>query len=154
MSKAIILLLLLSFAVYSCATIVNGTEQQVSFSSNPSGANVSINGQDVGKTPLSTDLKRKETHFVKIELDGYNPYEMTFVRKVSGWAWGNILLGGFIGLAIDAHQGGMYKLNPEQVMAELKKDNTAVGLEQNNIYIFVTFNPSADWQKIAQMDRN
>jgi hypothetical protein len=35
--------------------------------------------------------------------------------------WGNIVFGGIIGLAVDAITGGLYKLAPEQVSAQLAR---------------------------------
>src|SRR6056297_542367 len=93
-----------------CASIIHGTGQDVGFSSSPTNALVTINGVELGRTPLTTELKRKNNHMVKLELDGYMPYETTFTRKVSGWVWGNIVFGGLIGLAVDGISGGIYKL--------------------------------------------
>lgn len=151
--KASAVVILLSFFVY-CGTLVNGTSQEIAFSSIPTGAKVTIGGKIIGNTPLKSDLKRKDTHFVKVELEGYQSYEMAFTRKVSGWVWGNILLGGLIGLAIDAHQGGMYKLIPEQLNAELKKNDSNTSINNDNLYIFVTLIPNPNWEKIGQLTRN
>jgi hypothetical protein len=81
---------------------MQGTKQQIGISSNPSGANVIIDGKNFGNTPLTAELSRKDNHIVKIELDGFLPYETTLTKKVSGWVAGNIIFGGLIGLAIDA----------------------------------------------------
>ncbi len=44
---------------------------------------------------------------------------MALNRKVSVWVWGNIVFGGLIGLPIDALTGGLYKIEPDVVSAEL-----------------------------------
>ena len=56
-----------------CATIMQGTTQSVGVTSNPTGATVSRNGQTVGKTPVIVDLRRKDQHFIHVEMDGYQP---------------------------------------------------------------------------------
>ena len=114
-----------------CATIMHGTRQDVSITSVPSGAAVTVNGQDKGKTPIAVELARKDKHLVKVELAGYLPFEQYLVRKVSGWVWGNLVFGGIPGLAVDAITGGLYKVAPEEVTAtlrEVKPASSSTGL--------------------------
>jgi len=40
-------------------TIINGSKQEVIFNSKPEGAEVSVNGQKIGKTPFTWELPRK-----------------------------------------------------------------------------------------------
>jgi len=103
----------------ACATIMHGSRQDVSIASVPSGASVTINGQERGKTPVAVELPRKDKHLLKIELPGYLPFESYLVRRVSGWVWGNLVFGGIPGLAIDAITGGLYNVKPEEVTATL-----------------------------------
>ena len=56
---------------------------------------------------------------MKVEFPGYQPFEATVTRSVSGWVAGNILFGGLIGLSVDAISGGLYTLGPEQITATL-----------------------------------
>lgn len=104
-----------------CATVMQGTRQNVGISSIPSGAAVTIDGQNIGKTPVSPKLTRKEKHLVRVELEGYQPYETYLVKKTSGWVFGNLVFGMLPGLVIDSISGGLYKLNPEQVEVRLEK---------------------------------
>lgn len=64
-------------------------------------------------------LSRSDNHIVRIQMDGYQPFDATITRSVSGWVWGNLVFGGLIGLAVDATSGGLYKLTPEQVSAQM-----------------------------------
>jgi len=148
--KSIIVLLLIVVTVSSCATIMQSTTQQVSFNSNPSGATVTINGQQRGTTPVIVDLKRKDAFTVKIELTGYSPYELALTRKISGWVWGNIVIGGLPGLVIDAATGGMYILTPEQVNAELRQLST-IQSNEDELLITVVMNAENDWEKVGQL---
>ncbi len=88
-------------AFAGCASIMHGTTQQIGIGSNPSGAKVTVGGQSFGTTPTIADLKRGDNHIVKIELDGYLPFETTLTKKVSGWVWGNIVFGGLICISFD-----------------------------------------------------
>ena len=149
------LLILSSFLLFSCGTIMHGSSQEVAISSNPSDAQVTIDGNVIGNTPLTKSLSRKDKHSVKIDLEGYHTYETTILRKTSGWVWGNIVFGGLIGLAVDAISGGIYKLSPEQMQAELREGGTVAKVSDNgdNLMIVVTLTPKEQWAKIGQMEK-
>jgi hypothetical protein len=146
--------LLLTFVLIGCGTIMQGTTQEVGISSNPSSAKVSINGRDLGSTPIVADLKRKDTHTIKVELEGYQPYEITLTRKTSGWVWGNLVLGGLVGLVIDAVKGGMYNLTPDQVMAEMRDTKSAQVKLEDGVYLNIVLVPNPQWEKIGQLSRD
>lgn len=96
-------------------------------------------------------LSRKDNHFVRIEMAGYQPYEATLTRGVSGWVWGNIVFGGLIGLAVDAIDGGMYNLTPEQVSASLSANHAEIGKTGDGLYVFVVLKPAPGWVKVGQL---
>lgn len=150
-TKLTILTVLMLGFTQACGTIIQGTTQEIGISSNPSKASVTINGQDKGTTPLIVDLKRKDSHTIRIELDGYEPYETTLTRKVSGWVWGNIVFGGLIGLAVDAISGGMYKLTPEQISAELRDGNLSFDETEEGFLIAIVLEPNPEWEKIDSL---
>ena len=135
----------------NCGTIMHGTTQEISISSSPSNALVTVNRQLTGRTPVVFDLSRKNRHLVQIELDGYEPYELTMTRSVSGWVVGNILFGGLIGLAVDAISGGLYKLSPEMINAEMRSAGTSVNMKDGSVYVVVVLEPSPDWERIGQL---
>jgi hypothetical protein len=138
--------------VSGCATIIHGSKQTVGISSNPTKATVTIDGQLIGETPVSTILTRGDNHIVSIELPGYMPYETNLIRKVDGWIAGNIIFGGLIGLAVDAISGGMYKLTPEQIHSELL-NQTADAVKSGNVYLFITLNPDPEWEMVYTMKK-
>ncbi len=103
-----------------CATIVHGTNQQVSISSTPSGASVRVNGQYYGVTPLVLNLRRKEIHIVQMTKEGYQDYEITLERAISAWTVGNAAFGdGLIFAALDGMDGAFYRLHPDELVATL-----------------------------------
>lgn len=145
---------LAAVAACGCATIVQSPRQQVSVASTPSGATVSIDNIERGKTPLIAELKRKDSHVLRIELAGYQPYEATLNRRVSGWVWGNVVFGGLIGLAVDALTGSMYKLSPEQVSAALTSGQAATQRNKDGVYVFAVLAPQPGWTRVGQLTRN
>ena len=125
--KKIFGLAVVSMALFltSCATLVNGTKQTVSFNSEPSGATVILvnkKGQEtaIGKTPMMTDIPRK-TKSVKFSTDGYytetyNAYENAHVH----WLYYIDAICGLVPAIIDISSGA-YILLEENVKVELKK---------------------------------
>lgn len=151
---SILTILLFLLLTKACGTIIQGTTQEVGINSNPSNASVTINGQNHGNTPMIIDLKRKDSHMVKIELDGYHPYETTLTRTTSGWVWGNIIFGGLIGLAVDASAGGMYQLTPEQIEAELRHPQAEALTTDDGLLIAIVLEADPSWEKIGNLKLN
>jgi len=102
------------------------------------GRAVLVNGQPRGDTPIVADLDRKDQHRIRIELEGYPPYEVARSCSVTGWVWGNLVFGGIPGLAVGATTGGLYQLSPEPVMAELREaGESEVSVEDGRILVTV-----------------
>lgn len=135
----------------SCATVMHGTRQAVGIASNPSNASVWIDRNYAGNTPVIVEMSRKDNHIVRIELDGYQPYEATFSRQLSGWVFGNIVFGGVIGLAVDAISGGLYMLTPDQIQAELRSNQMAYSKKSDDSYIAIVLEPNPSWKKIGNL---
>jgi len=91
------LILLLLGILPGCATIVKGTTQSIPVASDPSRADVWVDGNLRGRTPVDLELKRKRNHLVTIEKAGHQSKSVPVVKDVGGAVWGNILLGGLIG---------------------------------------------------------
>ncbi|MEW6777653.1 MAG: PEGA domain-containing protein [Bdellovibrionota bacterium] len=139
-----------------CASIFNQTKQEVLISSEPGGALIRVNGIERGRTPVGLRLKRKQRNVVRLELEGYVPYEIQLHREVSGWFFGNLILGGLVGMAIDAGTGGMYSLEPEEVQTRLTaKSVSTVGDENPDgdaLYLFVVMRADPSWRKVGQLE--
>lgn len=135
----------------ACASIMHGTHQDVGISSAPTGAAITIDNLRSGNTPVIAKLTRKDNHIVRIEMPGYQPIDLTLTRSVSGWVWGNVAFGGLFGLAVDAIDGGMYKLSPEQLTASLITTNASIKKLGDGLYVLVVLKPESDWAKVAQL---
>jgi len=110
--------------IVSCASIVSGTKQEVSISSDPPEAAIKIlgtGGEEVytGITPAAVKLKRKSEYDVFISLDGYKEEKIHISKGFNGWYLGNIICGGIIGLIIDASNGAINKLEPDVISVSL-----------------------------------
>lgn len=157
MKKSIItcsLVLILLFS--SCATIISGSKQTVKFSSNPSSASVFIDEVEVGKTPFEMKLARKSEHSVMIKLDGYQTYQTNLTKSFNAWYFGNILIGGLIGLVVDPITGAIYNLTPNKINSEMTKITDGVVLKKSgkdDIYIAVALNIDPNWEKVGQLEK-
>ncbi len=136
-----------------CATIMHGSQQDVGISSTPSNARVSVDNKPLGNTPVVANLKSGDTHFVKIELDGFLPFETTLTKRVTGWVWGNIVFGGVLGLAVDAMTGSLYRLTPDQVSAQLARQGLAGTMSRDGLFVVLVPAADASWEKVGEMVR-
>lgn len=143
------LTLLLSTLLVGCATIVTGTSTDVSLQSDPSEAEIEINGQDRGETPTTLSLDSDRAYTVELSLEGYEDETIQLEKSTSGWVAGNILLGGIPGLIVDAATGGLYVLKPENVNASLDEE-TADASER--LTIRVAMNVDTSQQKVGQLE--
>lgn len=100
---------------------------------------------------MIVEMSRKDNHLVTIALEGYLPYEINFSKKLSGWVFGNIVFGGFIGLAVDAVTGGLYKLTPEQVQVELRSNRMAYSKKSNESCVLVVLEANPSWEKVGNL---
>ena len=140
----------------ACATIVHGGHEDLSFASTPPGARVFIDDTAKGTTPTTINFSRKREHRLRIELDGYKPYTARITRHTSDWVFANLLIGGIIGVAIDAGTGAMYKLSPKDLQAALVTpgDTTAaVTAHGDRLMIAVVLRPDPSWEKMGQLER-
>jgi hypothetical protein len=89
-----------------------------------------------------------------MEMEGYYPYEMKIKREMDGWFLGNLLFGGLIGIIVDASNGAMYKLTPDQVVAQMGK-TTAMNSNKTDdkIYVAVTLDIDPAWERIGTMEK-
>ncbi len=132
---------LLVFVIIGCASIITGTRQGISISSTPSGAKIKIERSGPAKTkvvewegmtPAKVKLKRKYEYLVTISMEGYKTAEVMLEHGTNGWVWGNLLLGGIIGLIVDFSNGAAKKLKPNEISINLAMSSNSLG--EKNVY--------------------
>ena len=116
----LVALVFVYFLTTGCATIIKGTTQEIPISSDPSGADILVDGQLVGTTPADVEIKRKRDHLVVIEKTNYQPKSVAVVKNVGGAVWGNIIAGGLIGWGVDAASGAQNNLTPKTIYVRLE----------------------------------
>ncbi len=89
MTRLILLVLVLTST--GCATMVNGRSQDVLVLSEPSGASIRLNGQDVGSTPTTVRMRRRGPAALVVSKPGYVDASIPVAKKESGWLFGNLM---------------------------------------------------------------
>jgi hypothetical protein len=122
----------------SCATIFSGNTSLVTGHSEPPKATITITNRKnrvvySGHTPATFRLKSgagfftKASYKVKFELEGFEESTVPIHSTINGWYFGNILIGGVVGLLIiDPATGAMWKIKNDFVDEKLvpKPNNT------------------------------
>jgi uncharacterized protein YceK len=122
-----LILISLICLVSGCATIFSGSPSTLSIKTVPKDVTVTVIGggnKQVQHTPCSIVLDKKNDYTVILEYEGYRSEEVLIQRSLNGWVFGNILLGGIIGLAVDGVTGNMWNHNLNTINTELVKAKT------------------------------
>ena len=91
--RNILYVLVLILVTSGCATVIDGSNQLVTFNSSPNGAKIYANGMEIGTTPLTTSMKRSKTTMILAKKNGYEDQQLALQTKLNNWFWGNFLLG-------------------------------------------------------------
>ncbi len=99
----------------SCATIVRGTEQQISINTNPTGAKVQISNGQSCNSPCSLKVKRDQPLQLTISNEGCSTQTASMIPSLAG---GGVIMGGLI----DYGTGAVYDLQPNPMTITLDCD--------------------------------
>jgi PEGA domain-containing protein len=117
-------LIFLVFLTTSCATIISGSTQEVSFNSEPQGVEVTVGGKVIGKTPVTLQMDKKSGQMVEFNLEGYRRQTRSLETRIDGWFWGNIVLGGLFGSTTDGIAGSVHEYSPGQYFVTMAPVNS------------------------------
>ena len=101
------LLLALALAAPGCATILKGRTDQITVVTDPPGAQVVVNGEPKGLSPVTFAVPSDQSLDIKATRDGYKPEEVSNEpSERSGYELWDVL-GGIIPLLIDRNDGAV-----------------------------------------------
>lgn len=117
----------LSVMLGGCASVTRGTTENISIASTPSGVEAVVGGMDVPTTcttPCSVVVKRNADISITFQKEGYEPQIVPLSRDIpgsgaAGFA-GNLLLGGVIGMGVDAATGAATDHKPNPVIVTMQ----------------------------------
>jgi len=139
MSRPHVVLIVAVLAGSGCATMISGKTQTISVASDPSGAQVTAQpGGFRATTPGALTLKRLASGYrLRFEKEGYASVDVRLRSSTNGWVWGNLLIGGLIGIAVDYGNGSAYVMSPRTVEAHLEARGDDVGrVSSDTLYVF------------------
>ena len=106
-----------------CATVTRGSTDQVQIISDPVGVNARTSTGYSCTTPCTIQVPRKDDFTVVFQAPGYETVTVPVTAQVAGAGAagfaGNVLLGGIIGMAVDASTGAAYSHVPNPVSAKM-----------------------------------
>jgi hypothetical protein len=114
-----------------CASVTRGTTENISIATTPSGATADISGLETPTqcvTPCVVQAKRSADIIVAISKPGYEPQTIPLTKEIpgsgaAGFA-GNLLLGGLVGMGVDAATGAALDHKPNPVIVTLQPRGT------------------------------
>ena len=112
-----------------CGLMFCGTHDDVTVARVPKGTTVLIDGevQVMPATGLEVELRRKTSHVVRFEREGYHPVEVTLRRRDNGMQYANVawflagILPAYVAVIVDQSAGGLWYLQPDHVKCRMKK---------------------------------
>ncbi|GAB4349998.1 MAG: hypothetical protein OHK0038_28490 [Flammeovirgaceae bacterium] len=116
--KKFLALIFIPTILFGCASVFKGGSQVVSFSSDPDGAEVIIDGQSRGETPLSVSLKKNKYSTVTIKKKGYKTISRPLEKSYDVVALLNIT---WDSSTTDLISGAAYEYEPNTYHFKLSK---------------------------------
>ncbi len=105
----------------ACATITRGSVDQIQIQSSPPGVMARLSTGTVCMTPCTIPVGRKDEFSVMFQKEGFEDQVVevkTAVQGAGGAGFaGNVLIGGLIGMGVDASTGAAYDHVPNPVSA-------------------------------------
>jgi len=111
-------------ALGGCATVTRGTTEQITINSEPAGADAKSSiGHACTATPCTWEVSRKSEFVVSFSKPGYHDMQVPVSTRIAGAGAvgfaGNVVVGGLIGMGVDAATGSTLEHYPNPVMASL-----------------------------------
>lgn len=113
----------------ACATLTRGTTEEVNVLVDPGDATItSTIGHSCSGIPCKITAPRKTEFTVTAAKDGYKPQSVYLTSGMSGGGAagiaGNVLIGGIIGVGVDAASGATLSHTPNPVLIALEPLNS------------------------------
>jgi len=112
-----------SLSLGACATVTRGTTEQITFDSTPSAEMRTSTGLTCPATPCTLEVSRKSEFIATFSKPGYESQNVVVQTRVAGAGAagfaGNVLVGGLVGMGVDAATGSTLEHYPNPVMASL-----------------------------------
>jgi hypothetical protein len=112
-----------SLSLGACATVTRGTTEQITFDSTPPAEMRTSTGLTCPTTPCTLEVSRKSEFMATFSKQGYESQNVLVQTRVAGAGAagfaGNVLVGGVIGMGVDAATGSTLEHYPNPVTVSL-----------------------------------
>jgi hypothetical protein len=106
-----VVLLLVLGGSSGCATVIKGLGEEVTFTSNPPGAKIYLEGDYVGQTPVKAKVKHGKDKQVEARMPGYLTKQSTITTSFSGYSLCLI----YFSLLVDLATGSIWTVDNKMV---------------------------------------
>jgi len=121
--KALLGTALAALTLSACASVTRGTTEAFVIETDPPGAHAQLSNGRSCTTPCTMTLPRRSNFTVALTKDGYEDVQANVTNTTSGAGAagmaGNILVGGIIGVAVDATTGATQDLTPNPLTVRM-----------------------------------
>ncbi len=123
--KNIVLLAIAAFSLLlggsGCATLFAPQSHALAIASEPSGADVYVNGFKMGTTPIELSLSADKSYMIEFRKEGYQTVTRVVNTRVgAGWVILDVI-GGLIPIIVDAATGKWNSLDQSAINAALEE---------------------------------
>ena len=110
------------WTLLGCGTLFGNKHPEVGMGSDPDGAQVYVNGNLVGTTPVKIQLQNDKEYKIEFRKDGFQTKSYNLGKHV-GVAWIILdILSGLVPIIVDVATGGWYELDSDNVKVVLEKN--------------------------------
>jgi hypothetical protein len=114
----VVMAALCATASSGCATIITGSAQQMTVSSQPPGARVFVDGAYTGVTPMTLMLKTERDHAVTLQHEGYQDTISPVTREFNPIAALNLF--GVVCWVVDLATGALWRFPPNAIYVAMQ----------------------------------
>lgn len=105
-----------------CGTMISGSTARVPITTEPRGAEIWIDGQYVGRSPLRATVRSSQRHLVVFRAPGHATQAVVVEPRVQGaYVILDVFFTGLIGIVIDAATKGWYEPSPDRIHLRLPR---------------------------------
>ena len=108
-------------ALNACATMIHGSQVTVPVTSMPTGQRVTLDGVEIGATPMYVVLPRDRSHTIGVGSDSTGE-KVEVKRHLSGWVFANFMWLYGLPALYDLGSGGAFNFNLDRVHVTLRGD--------------------------------
>jgi hypothetical protein len=133
------LVVTLESLISGCATVTQGSSQSLLINTDPAGAKCEVlrEGTQIGEvdpTPGSIEIRKSNKDLqLRCRKQGFREAAGTLPSSFDAWTLGNILIGGIIGVVVDAGSGAINRYEP-QITVSLEPDSFEAGTDRDSFY--------------------